>query len=99
VVSVGDVVRVGERRLRVMGKRGETSIVGRDCRGRIAVRNVVTQRLSYLPEPVIRRATVEPANNDTMDTGSDNFWLEMTAREAELENRPELALRIRSLKS
>lgn len=49
VIRVGDVFDLGIRRVKVSGMPGGATVC-RDHRGRVAVRNVETDRLSYLPE-------------------------------------------------
>jgi hypothetical protein len=48
-VQVGAIVTLGDRTVRVMGMPDDVTVC-RDHRKRIAVRNVATDRLSYVPE-------------------------------------------------
>lgn len=48
VLEVGEVIALDFRRVRVVGNQDGT--ICRDVRGRIAVRNEATNRLSYIPE-------------------------------------------------
>lgn len=47
---VGDVCVLGKRHLRILAMPNDGQTICRDHRMRIAVRNVVTNRLSYIPE-------------------------------------------------
>ena len=55
-LELGDVIEVAPGR-RVRLRLGpDTGSIRRDWRGRIAVRNVTTNRLSYIPEARLLRA-------------------------------------------
>lgn len=60
----GDVVVLGERRLCVMAADDGGPLT--DGRGRIAVRNVSTDRLSYIPKWSLRRGSVVPRADDNV---------------------------------
>jgi hypothetical protein len=55
---VGDVVTLGQRRVRVVGDR--SGFLSMDSRGRVAVRNVDTGRLSYMNERQLLKAKRTP---------------------------------------
>lgn len=48
-ITAGEVIELGERQVRVVAYRDD-GVVVRDYRKRVAVRNVATNRLSYVPE-------------------------------------------------
>ena len=59
-LAVGDVIDLGGRKVRVIGKPDGVSMF-MDHRGRIAVRNVETHRLSYIPKLRLLAARRRPA--------------------------------------
>lgn len=60
-LRAGDEIQLkGLRRVRVATRRDGVTVAV-DSRGRVAVRNAVTNRLSYIPERVLRAALATPS--------------------------------------
>ncbi len=58
-LSCGEVLALGSRKVRISSMPDSMTLC-RDHRGRIAVRNVATNRLSYIPEWTLLRAKGVP---------------------------------------